>query len=226
VRKGKGLGTCPHEGRKRRGKEGGRKGVPGSKPQEVGEGCVRVPRLGGQHGVDRGVSVVDRGAVLGGEFREVVLESLSKRTRKERGEGKRRREKGRGTHLVRNDVPVPGYEVVGAVILADLVISTVDLTLFISSATVSSLNFLPSSSKLSALVFSSQLALALLPSNRPHSTQARKEAKTHTTTSQSTCNSSSIAATGNKKSLGFASPWPPIGPRSGNSHILPHTSVT
>jgi hypothetical protein len=32
--------------------------------------------------------VVDRGAVLGGEFREVVLESLSKRTREDRGEGK------------------------------------------------------------------------------------------------------------------------------------------
>lgn len=150
--------------------------------------------------------MVDRGAVLGGEFREVVLESLSKRTRKERGEGKGRRGERRETHLVRNDVSVPGYEVVGAVILADLVVGAVDLTLFISSATVWSLNFLPSSSKLSALVFSSQPALALLPSNRPHSTQPSKEAKAHTTIFQSTCNSSSIAATGNKKSLGFASP--------------------
>jgi hypothetical protein len=38
--------------------------------------------------------VVDRGAVLGGEFREVVLESLSKRTRNEGGKEKGGGEKG------------------------------------------------------------------------------------------------------------------------------------
>jgi len=69
--------------------------------------------------------VVDAGAVLGREFREVVLLLLAV----EDGRG-RKRGKGRGErYLVRNHIPMPSHQIIRAVILDDLVVGPVDLTL-------------------------------------------------------------------------------------------------
>ncbi len=48
----------------------------GSEPEEIGQGGVGITGSSGQNGVDGGVGMVDAGAILGGEFREVVLFSL------------------------------------------------------------------------------------------------------------------------------------------------------
>lgn len=45
-------------------------------PEEVGQRCVGVARLGRQHAVDRRVRVVDAGGVLRRELGQVVLPEL------------------------------------------------------------------------------------------------------------------------------------------------------
>lgn len=45
----------------------------GPEPEEIGQWSVGITGSSGQDGVDGWVGVIDTGAVLGGEFREVVL---------------------------------------------------------------------------------------------------------------------------------------------------------